>query len=176
MTPLFTEKGYWQGEPATFTACIVRLIESPENPLWWQNAFAGMDVQALEITQGKETWKIANHDGTGYYKVTQGMGGPRCGHASFADHELVKYIAQGDVIRVIDHALIKQNDELVNAYQKEKDPIAYERIQAIKAHMDKFSKMTPGEQCADINSRMVKPASPNRKLNSSLKKDGNGKR
>jgi hypothetical protein len=175
--PLFTEKGYWNGEPsATFTACIVKLNGDAAHPLWWHNAFAGTERQAIEITYGGETWCIENQNGTGFYKVTTGMGSPGCGHFSLSGHEVVRYIPKGEMITVIDKDLIAREEAIVNEYQKGKDPIEYERLQSIRAAADKFSKMTPAEQVTHIRENMMKPANPSKRFEPKGKKDGKGKR
>ena len=41
-------KGYWNGEPATFQVCIIKLLQDDAHPLWWQNAFVGQEIEAIE--------------------------------------------------------------------------------------------------------------------------------
>ena len=171
-----TEKGYWNGEPALFSACKVILKECELTPLHWQNAFVGKERECIEVIYNNESFLIDNENGTGFYKVTQGMGSPNVGHSSIADHVMLDYIDVKTCVRVIKHHMIDVHFQIVDAYQKAKNPAEYERMQAIKKHMESFQKMSNAEKIADINSRMVKGANPSKKFKSKDKKDGNGKR
>lgn len=177
MKPLFELKGFWNGEPkALFTACIIKPKKDERRPLVWWNAFTDIDRQAIEITYEGEKWCIDNAHGTGFYKVTKGMGSPSCGHASFGDYEFIRYIPQSEMIIQIDFEGIVIHECTVNEYQQQTDPIEYEKLQSLKKHMESFQKMSPAEKIKDINSRMVKTAPPSKQFQSKHKKDGKGKR
>lgn len=177
MKPLFQLKGFWNGEAkAIFTACIVKLQEDPEHPLWWQNAFAGKEWQAIEITYAGQTWRISNEDGTGFQKVTIGMGSPSCGHASFGAHEVLRYIPREEMTKKINREMVLQNAIAVKEYQKRKDPAEFEKLQSLEDSMRKYQRMTPEEQVRHINEYMMRPANPSKQFHSKLKKDGRGKR
>lgn len=147
MEPLFTKKGYWNGEPkAIFTACIVRLLSDDKHPLWWQNAFPGKEIQGIEVRFSTEIWIISNDDGTGYHKVTKGLGSPQCGHKSLSTFEFVRYIHENEMITKIDRDLIKENEKVIDDYQRFTNPKEYERLQYLKEAAMAFSRMTPKEQ------------------------------
>lgn len=154
---LFTKNGYWNGEPkATFTACNVRLIPDPAHPLWWHNAFPDKEIQAIEITyDAGKPWLIANDDGTGYYKVTAGMGSPQCGHKSLSTYQFIRYIPEYEMIVKIDRDLIKENERIIDDYHRFTNPKEYDRIQHLKEAAQAFSKMTPKEQVEHIRKNMM---------------------
>lgn len=160
MEPLFKQKGFWNGEPtATFTACIIKPKENKERPMHWYNPFAGQEMQAIEFTQDGQTCVIYNQDGTGYHKVTIGLGSPRCGHKSFdAGYEIVRYIPEHEMIKAIDHDLIKREEKAIADYQIKTNPVEFERSQSLLKSLREFQRMTPDEQVRHINENMMPKA------------------
>ena len=131
--------GYWNGEKALFQACIVRLLQDDEKPLWWQNAYVGQEIQAIEISYSGSTWRISNMNGTGYYKVTEGQGSPQCGHASLGKHEFVKYISPAEMTTKLDMEGIAAHNKIVEDFQRTKDPVQFEKIQSLKRMANKIN-------------------------------------
>lgn len=134
-------QGFWNGEPATFRGVTYELVEAPQ-PLWWQNCHVGQRRQGLEMTQGSETWIIDNEYGDGYYKVTIGMGSPRCGHKSVHNPINVEPIPDTDIRTVYDAEGLAIEATEHDDWMREKNPEEFERMQrlkaGLKAHQEKY--------------------------------------
>lgn len=138
--PIFQKVGYWNGiKTAKYTACIVLITENKEYPMHWYNAFAGQELQAIEFSQDGQTVVISNHDGSAYSKLTVGMGSPRAGHYSIHDGcPIVRYIPEIEMITVMDRQEIAKTKKTIEDYQKNADPVGFERLQKLMAMMPKM--------------------------------------
>lgn len=176
--PLFTLKGFWNGEhTATFTACIVKPHFNSEKPMYWHNVFAGEERQGIEITYAGQTWVIDNETGDGYYKVAIGMGSPQCGHKSYSDFDFVRYIPKEEMLIAYSPMAAKIEQDRINEYQKTNYPIEFAENQRLLESLRKYQAMSPMEKIAHINKNMmVKPASPSKQFHHKGKRDGKGKR
>lgn len=125
-------KGYWNGEPATFVG-VEYEVKEPEVNTWWQAQYVGEIRQGIEITYGGESWIIDNEHGDGFYKVTRGMGSPRCPHKSvsnISDNDFT-YISDENINTVLDKDMISVEHESHQCYLREHFPEAYKRSQAL---------------------------------------------
>jgi len=146
MKKLFEQKGYWNWEHVVFTACIVKPIENKEKPMYWCNVFAGQERQAIEITCNTETWIIDNNVGDGYLKVTIGGGSPSCGHKSYSGYEHVRYLENEEMITSFNIDLEREEDNIINEYQKKNFPTEYAENQELLASLRSFQAMTSSEK------------------------------
>ena len=90
---------YWNGGQLSPPArrCVVRVGES-EMPSWWCASLKGMERKAVEVRYNDKTFFLDDDtwnggpEGQGWYKVTEGFGGPNIGHRSLpADSIVVTY-------------------------------------------------------------------------------------
>lgn len=130
--------GKWNyTEDITYRVVNVRLAAVPEHPMYWQNAFAGETVQAVEITAGKHSWLIDNSDGSGLRKIERG-GGPD----SYSAHIDVCFEVLDEVPEAkwnaYDVEAHKSRHALVEAYQQKADPVEYEKLRAMKESFKQF--------------------------------------
>lgn len=177
MKDKITEPGWWNGQPATISGCLVKIQASPDKPLWWNNAFIGQTRQAIEITQGDITFHIDNECGDGFHKATKGMGCPPYGHRSLDAYEVIEYIEPKYWYRIFDNVKIAGEEFIIKEFQEKADPLAFAKLQSLEEEMKKFTSMSPGEQARHINNNMmVKASSPSRQFHHKGKKDGKGKR
>lgn len=125
------QKGFWNGEPATFNVVLYQVLPA-EKETWWQNRHLGQQRQAVQITYGGQTWIIDNEHGDGYYKVTTGMGSPGCGHKSIDAHRIIRELPESEWKTEIDHAGLKAEQEMHDAWHKEHDPEGFERLMGLR--------------------------------------------
>jgi hypothetical protein len=74
-------KTYWNGEPCKATKVVVVVGKAPR-PTWWCARFEGEKRAAVKVEYEGEVFYLDNEGGTGWLKVTEGKGGPHCGHKS----------------------------------------------------------------------------------------------
>jgi hypothetical protein len=79
---------YWNGEPTP--ARIVRVIvgKSPVE-MWWCAKLAGTEREAVEVNYHGKKFYLDNESGTGWNKVTHGLGSPQWGHSSLPVERVV---------------------------------------------------------------------------------------
>jgi len=133
------QKGYWNGENATFVGVTYEVTKS-EGPLHWQNRHIGQRREGIQITYGKETWIIDNQFGDGYHKVTVGLGSPTCGHKSVFNPINVFEIHDSGITKLIDWAGMEAENQAHDDYIKQVDPEAYERLQSLKKMIAGFNR------------------------------------
>jgi hypothetical protein len=136
-------KGFWNGEPtATFVGVKYR-VEKAEIETWWQNRVVGTIRQGLLITYGGETWLIDNEHGDGYYKVTTGMGSPRCGHKSLGNYTLLMGIPDDEINTDYEKEEIDWENRLHDTWLENNHPEVYKRMISLKesllAHREKYN-------------------------------------
>lgn len=153
--PLSVANGYWNGEPAIYTACVVQIVRNDASPMHWYNAFVGTYRQAIQISQNGHSFVIDNETGTGHYKVTKGMGSPGCGHADSAPCLFISYIDKQFWVDEINEAKIKIERIEVDAYQQATNPAEFQRIKYLEAHMENFPT---GKSFASAYMDEVKPS------------------
>ncbi len=72
---------FWNGQPAV--ARKVKVIVGPSlRSTWWCAGMEGQQRDAVEVSQGGQTFYLDNEDGSGWLKVTEGRGSFRWGHRS----------------------------------------------------------------------------------------------
>ncbi len=81
-----SEQTFWNYEPTP--ARIVRVIVGPAaKPTFWHAGLEGTEREAVEVNYHGDVFYLDNEDtsfqkaGQGWFKVTQGRGGPDWGHA-----------------------------------------------------------------------------------------------
>jgi hypothetical protein len=125
-------KGYWNGEPtATFEGVNYR-VEKAETPTWWQNRVVGTIRQGILITYAGETWLIDNEHGDGYFKVTEGMGSPRCGHKSLGGYTIIDTISDSEIKTAVDRDGLTKEELQHDKWMQENFPETFERLQSLK--------------------------------------------
>lgn len=142
--PLSVANGYWNGEPATYTACVVQIVRNDASPMHWYNAFVGTYRQAIQISQNGHSFVIDNETGTGQYKVTKGMGSPGCGHADLGPYLFISYIDKQYWHDSVNEDNIRFERTVIDAYQQATSPQEFERLQKLTAHMALFRIANPG--------------------------------
>lgn len=75
-----TEATYWNGEPAVAVRLRVVVADAPWFPNYWARPLVGTEREAVRVTYAGRLFYLDNEDGSGWRKVTEGRGGPRCGH------------------------------------------------------------------------------------------------
>jgi hypothetical protein len=75
------EKTYWNGELCKAEKVTVIVGPSPK-PTWWCARIAGLQREAVRVEYEGEKFYLDNEDGSGWHKVTQGMGSPSVAHSS----------------------------------------------------------------------------------------------
>lgn len=86
------QKTYWNGEPTLCRRVLVVVGESPM-PSWWCAGLAGTKRKAVEVHYFDEPFYLDDEDGSGWNKVTIGMGGPRTGHRSLPVAQVLEVLA-----------------------------------------------------------------------------------
>lgn len=71
---------FWNGESTP--ARVVRVIVGKARPGWWCSGLEGQERRAVEVRYGDQRFYLDNEDGSGWAKVTRGLGSPRYGHKS----------------------------------------------------------------------------------------------
>jgi len=84
--------GYWNGEPALIRKCRFKMKDEPAFRMFWGKDLVGTVVDAVEVTYESDRFYLYDGDGSGFYKVTGGMGSPSVGHKSCTPDGEVKYI------------------------------------------------------------------------------------
>lgn len=125
------KKGFWNGEPATFTVVEYEVTKS-EEPLYWNNLNVGTRRQAIQIKQDEWIWLIDNQFGDGYYKVTAGKGMWTSAHKSITGPINVIYVPENKWITKIDHVGMKKENDAYEEWQKANHPDDYNRLQSLK--------------------------------------------
>lgn len=74
-------KTYWNGEPCKATIVQV-IVGKAEKPTYWYADLEGTERQAVRVEQEGDVFYLDNQDGSGWMKVTVGMGSPQYGHKS----------------------------------------------------------------------------------------------
>lgn len=77
---------YWNGEPADCRR--VRVLVAPSSG--WAAEFVGTTRNAVEVRYFDEPFYIDDEDGSGWFKVTTGWGGPGWGHRSLSVSEVLR--------------------------------------------------------------------------------------
>lgn len=132
-TPKFTLNGYWNGEPATFTAFTYKVKKQDEIPLHWQNSNEDDIRQAIEITYCGRKFAIDNKFGDGYHKVTEGLGSPRCGHKSVDLNSTCKtYISKEELVMDFDSYGLLQEEAKHDIFCMENNPEEYKKMVALR--------------------------------------------
>lgn len=58
------------------------VVGKAPQPTWWCAGLEGTVREAVEVTQDGYTFYLDNEDGSGWLKVTYGLGSPQWGHSS----------------------------------------------------------------------------------------------
>lgn len=80
---------FWNGVPAKATRVRVVVGDSPRST-WWCASLAGTEREAVEVDTGYGLpFYLDNHDGSGWEKVTTGLGSPQRAHRSLPVERVV---------------------------------------------------------------------------------------
>jgi hypothetical protein len=133
-------RGKWNGDTNILFCAVDYVVQQPSNPMWWSAHHVGETRQGILVLNPEDGYRflIDNKFGDGWYKVAVGNGSPGCGHKS-AD---VAWVSNIDVdvvawVRVPDWEGIKAENQMHEEAIKKSDPIAYERLMAIRSAMSK---------------------------------------
>lgn len=129
--------GYWNGEHATFKGITYEVIESKTGKLHWQNQFIGKRRQGIEISYKNRKFIIDNENGDGYFKVTRGLGSPRCGHKSIFNPINVEYISDLEVNKKLDIDAINQENKNNRIWAKKTCPELFDKSEALRKMIEK---------------------------------------
>ncbi len=136
--------GFWNyTEPVEYRVVLVKLMPVKEPKLHWQNAFAGVTRQAVEINyKGQLPFYIDNGDGQGLLKA-ESRGGPECGsrHIQGGAFEIVAVVDESQW-QHLEGSLYRETEEAIEKWQRETHPAEWEKVQQIKAAWQK-SKFNP---------------------------------
>ncbi len=78
----------WNGEMAYGRKVYVR-VGKAFRPTWWCADMEGTRRKAVEVVYEDRTFYLDNEDGSGWSKVTVGLGSPQFGHLSLPDDSRV---------------------------------------------------------------------------------------
>lgn len=125
-------QGYWNyTEEITYRVIVVRLLEIPDKPLWWQNVYAGEHRQVVEVTsKGGHVFLIDNADGSGLAKIAAG-GGPHSPHRSIDGHEFVGLVPD-DMAQQWSLEKCLAIEAHIDNWQRERYPEEWERLQGLR--------------------------------------------
>ena len=70
----------WNGEPCEARRVRVVIADAPRFPSYWARDLVGQEREAVEVVYNGQTFYIDNADGSGWVKVTEGMGSYRWPH------------------------------------------------------------------------------------------------
>lgn len=132
-------KGYWNGEDATFKGVTYEVTE-PDVPTWWQGQYVGQRRHGIEVTYGGSVWIIDNEHGDGFYKVTRGMGSPRCPHKSIHNPINVEHLDDSKINMILDIEGIKVEQEAHREWMKKNYPEDFKRSEALRKSINHKSK------------------------------------
>lgn len=123
-------KGEWGGAtgPVTFVGMTYEVMPDIDTPMDWKHVHSHTRRQGLEITANGQTWYIDNQHGDGYYKLTLGMGSPRCGHKSIGNPHDIKYIPDEEIIKVYDERGLSNERRQHARYGKRRDLATYRKL------------------------------------------------
>lgn len=74
----------WNGEPCDARRITAVVADTDMFASYWARQFVGTRRDVVEVEYGGRTFYIDDEDGSGWHKVTQGGGSPRCGSKSIA--------------------------------------------------------------------------------------------
>lgn len=99
-----TEATFWNYEP---TPCrIVRVVVGPcLKETFWHNGLEGTVREAVEVEYGGDKFYLDNEDGTGWFKVTKGRGGPDYGHSSLPVAEVLESCGESNPPTRLSHKI-----------------------------------------------------------------------
>jgi hypothetical protein len=83
------EKAFWNGEPCDARKVRIRIGECPF-PQGWFKSLVGQEIEAVEVDYGGQKFYLADDDGSGWRKVTEGRGSPSYGHKSVTCAEVLE--------------------------------------------------------------------------------------
>lgn len=130
-------KGYWNGEPAEFKG-IEYEVKEPKVPTYWYARFVGEKRQGIEVRYQGDSFIIDNQHGDGFYKLTRGMGSPRCAHKSLSnisDNDFT-YIPDEQVNKILDRDMLAVERESHQCWLREHHPETHQRTQALIKSMN----------------------------------------
>lgn len=132
-------RGHWNGRRNTNYRVLLAIVAAvPEDNFKefaeanagkkmypWSEAFKGQNIQMVEVTiDGEEPFYISNMDGSGVYKVTEGLGLPGAPHFTVRPEKVISEIPKD--------LWVKRNMEITQAVQKRvaeywhlQDPFGY---------------------------------------------------
>lgn len=76
------ERTHWNGEPAQARKVLVEVGDTGFFAVPWFRQYVGQERAAVEVNYGSSTFYIDDEDGSGWEKVTTGLGSPRRRHRS----------------------------------------------------------------------------------------------
>jgi len=83
-----SDKTFWNGEPCEARQVRV-IVGHPLKPTWWCAHLQDTERTAVQVAQQGQVFFLDNEDGTGWRKVTDGMGLPYFPHNSLPDDSQV---------------------------------------------------------------------------------------
>lgn len=131
-------KALWQNEQCDVKVLKIKILPSPEDPVcYWGKVFYYQERQALLVTQGSQQFLIDNEDGTGYLKVTVGLGSPSYGHRSIFNYEIVEEVFYA---KMHNPATEQELYRLVDEYHQANNPEEFEKIKVLRETIYKMKK------------------------------------
>lgn len=79
---------YWNGEPCEARRVVVQ-VGKAERETHWHHGLEGQERRAVEVTYHGQVFFLDDEDGSGWEKVTVGLGSPGWGHAQLPDGSVV---------------------------------------------------------------------------------------
>lgn len=85
LVPLAAPKAYWNGLETTAIRGTAIVADVPDMPEYWAKDLVGQRIDVVEIildgvNAGGGIAHLDNRNGSGWLKVTEGMGSPKYGH------------------------------------------------------------------------------------------------
>jgi hypothetical protein len=147
------KNGFWNyTQPITYRHVLVRILPVSAPGLHWQNAFAGKEIEALEIAYEPETihldpmpekvdryiFYIDNQDGLGILKIQRG-GGPDSGsrHISVDSMEILRELSDVEATHAFSPSHHLEVEHKIDHWQKTNHPAEYQKLKALRAAWEK---------------------------------------
>lgn len=129
----------WNGQPCDVKVIRIVMNGTEDNPvLFWGKAFYGMERQALLVTQGSSQFVIDNEDGTGWLKVTVGMGSPSYGHRSIFGYTIV---STGEKPKQYNASEQRELHRVADEYLKARYPEEFEKSLRLRKAAEEIGKL-----------------------------------
>ncbi|MFA6058934.1 MAG: hypothetical protein WC756_12100 [Taibaiella sp.] len=127
-----TKIGFWNGVRNIEFTCVTYEVTKADGEVHWQNMFVGQRRQGVFIRTPDDVWIIDNEHGDGIYKVTTGLGSPRCGHKSVVNPINVIPIPEEQWFTKYNVECMRAENDQHDEWIKENYPEQYKKLKVLQ--------------------------------------------